>query len=702
MAVSIQFGADPANVNAAFARMVQMARRANQQITAEAKSAAKERERVEAASIRVVEQTLRQSHREHIRMMTEQMRERERVAKHRERLEVEGMRARERSIALERRMMAESEKEAGRMHRFRARLALEETRELDRQNRQRVRDRERAERESTRVLERERRQRERQEARLTAVGNRGRVIAQSVLSNVGSAASSGHGQIQSARMTRAESGRAINRALYQAGASAGDAEELRRTVFDFAASNRMDSSELAQGLEAAQTEFSSLGNSRSSQGDRRRNLRTALQTALFARNTGQNVGEVLRVQGMLSNSGLGARDQQQTLLALTGMAQRGAIELGAVTRTAMAPMQQRIAQAQANLRRTNPNANTEQMNHATQQAVMQTFAEMEVGRSLGFSPRYMGNIMAQLGSSLQADRVQVNMLNNIRNSNQGRGNARAEQMLFQQDASGRMRLRTTDAFELSSLMQRAFNGDSIAMQNTFAGGGHGNPQSLQRNWTRVLGSLMGDAGENVRRMIAGAGTDFTQADVERGAGLFGTDEQAKLIEAQERGLNALTDNTNMLVRLSNTFADWARSNPIAAAGGGALASLGGGAAAGAAGNWAARALAGGAAGAGGAGAGGAAAGAAGVSAGAAAAGVGAALIAGLAVGDQISANVVSSSGQRRRDSVFSGDTWRLIGASIVDAFRSNPPVVRMDAEALMHAANQARSSGTGVPPEARR
>jgi hypothetical protein len=612
---------------------------------------------------------------------------------------------------------------------FRARQQSERdaTLEARREGRKRVQDAIGFARQEATAMRRERERAEadirradaRRSSSWSATGGR---MGQAAFGAATSYASGLHGQIQGAREHRALTSRSISNAIYQAGAGGADAPQLQEMVYQFARDNRMSSAELAEGVNRAQTEFNVLGNSRSTQGERVANMRSSLETMRFARNTGQDTGEVLRVSGMLQNSGItDPMQRRQTLLAMTGMAQRGAIELGSVTSTAMAPIQQRIAQSQAALRRTNPNASDADRAHATQQAVLQTFAEMEVGRSMGQSPRMMGNIMAQMGNSLQSDVTQQKMLQNLRSSNGGAGNAAAEAALFARDANGRSHLRSTDALGLSRNLQTAFHGDSTAMQNVFAGGGHGNPQALQANWRRTLGLLMGGEGNSaIGRMISGAGSDFTERDVQRGEGLFANDEMSKLTQAQERNETALTDATNALVRFSSALADWEKAHPFSApaaqAGGGllgnALSGLGGAAAGrvlangvgaiGAAGRVAAAT---GAAAPGVIGALGAPVGALG--AGTIAAGVGGALAGGVIAGEGLNRAVNSFSrntlGNRqstvRDDSLFNPASWHVVGealaASFQDAFRRNPPQITMPPAQIAHVRALAATANPG-------
>jgi hypothetical protein len=553
-----------------------------QLINADARRAARQREQIERDSIRAIDRIVSGQTRAEAQAERERTRAKLRELNERKRGEEKLQRDIERAQRTATRI-------SDRLSKDRVRSAEKEAKEVERLARGMLVARERAEREATKVAQREYRMRERDmnrmyqyEARLNqrADADHRRSVAQrerrwgAMGSRVGSAvygaatsyASSIHGQVQGARERRASTSRTINNAIYQAGAGAADAPELQAMVYQFAQQNGISSAEVAQGVNASQTEFNTIGNSRSTQQERRTNMRAALDTMLFARNTGQDTGEVLRVSGMLNNSGItDPAERRQTLLAMTGMAQRGAIELGSVTRTAMAPMQQRIAQSQAELRRTNPNATDADRSHATQQAVLQTFAEMEVGRAMGQSPRTMGNVMAAMGNSLQSDNTQQKMLQNIRSSNHGHGNAAAEAALFERGQDGRMRLRSTDALGLSRNLQTAFHGDSTAMQNVFAGGGHGNPQALQANWRRTLGLLMGGEGnENIGRMISGAGKDFTEDDVKRGEGLFAHDEQTTLTSLEEKQNAALTDTTNALVRFSNALNEFEKLHPFSA------------------------------------------------------------------------------------------------------------------------------------------
>jgi hypothetical protein len=85
-------------------------------------------------------------------------------------------------------------------------------------------------------------------------------------------------------------------------------------------------------------------------------------------------------------------------------------------------------------------------------------------------------------------------------------------------------------------------------------------------------------------MISGAGTAFTDADVQRGAGLFGSERRTQQQREEETRDAALTDNTSAIGKLSDAFNSWTMQHPVATAavqsGGGLVGSAVGGALAG--------------------------------------------------------------------------------------------------------------------------
>ena len=370
-----------------------------------------------------------------------------------------------------------------------------------------------------------------------------------------------HGERQDARGRRAGIQHDLNSSLFQAGADATSASSLRTMVTDFARQEGISSESVTSALSAAQTEFSVLSRTdeqknrgMSVQDAMRENMMAFLNNTRLAANTYQDPGQVARTAGMLAQTGMNGDQQRMTLLALTGLANRGAIELGGVTRTALQPIQGRMAQAVARL---GPGATDAQKQEAQRQAIVQTMAEMEVGRSIGFSPRELGSASVRMNDALTSDVTQQKMLTNLRHDG-ARGQA-AIAKLFQ---NGHLRSQYQNMMGLAGGLSEIYGTDTTAVQNVFAGGGHGNAMSLQSNWRRALGAMMG-SGETVRAFMAGDGRDFTEEDVNRGAAMRRGEEQTRLTRESETKDQALADNTNALTKFSDRLATWMATNPAA-------------------------------------------------------------------------------------------------------------------------------------------
>lgn len=390
--------------------------------------------------------------------------------------------------------------------------------------------------------------------RSSAVG-----MAQRIASEAIDRAAQLHGERQDARGRRANIQHDLNSSLFQAGADAASASSLRTMVTDFAKQEGISSETVTSALSAAQTEFSVLSRTdeqknrgMSVQDAMRENMTAFLNNTRLAANTYQDPGQVARTAGMLAQTGMNGDQQRMTLLTLTGLANRGAIELGGVTRTALQPIQGRMAQAVARL---GPGATEAQKQEAQRQAIVQTMAEMEVGRSIGFSPRELGNASVRMNDALTSDVTQQKMLTNLRHDG-ARGQA-AIAKLFQ---NGHLRSQYQSMMGLAGGLSEIYGTDTTAVQNVFAGGGHGNAMSLQANWRRALGAMMG-SGETVRAFMSGDGRDFTEEDVNRGAAMRRGEEQTQLTKDSEAKDSALAANTNALTQFSDRLASWMAAHP---------------------------------------------------------------------------------------------------------------------------------------------
>ena len=564
------------------------------------------------------------------------------------------------------------------------------------------RDVERAERAATRAAEREQQARVRAQERATrTMVNRATGAGQAVVGGAISGAQAAHGQIQDARRTRAETEDVLGTALYQTGADRNEVARRMARLTAFAADRGMDPQELAQAAAAAQTATSSLAGRTGEERESR--FEQFLTTARWARNTGNNVAETTRLQGFFAERRLDANTQQQLLRFAGGASQRGAVELGSVTSQALRAITSRIATAQAGL---GPGATPEQRQAAAVNTFRQAFAELQVEASAGLGPRQGGNALAGLNAALQSSDRQSKMLTNIRNSRDMSAAQRRdlENSLFARDASGRSRLRTTNSLELVERFQRVAGNDATLFNNIFAGGGHGNPQSLQANWRATMGALLspdtsGRSGIDRVRELMGENTALTAADEDRGAGVFEQSAKANMLREEQRRLNSLTSNTTAN-SLSNRAASWIAENPLLAAIGGpgaaALLSRGGGYLAGGAARLlaavspgAASVLGGSVTAAGG---------------GAIAATVGAGLATGAVLGEGANHALAPRNKDGTRadnETIFSAQTWKNFADAIREAFSSNPVTVQISPQAAMHAAGINATGSDGTPPESR-
>jgi hypothetical protein len=453
-------------------------------------------------------------------------------------------------------------------------------RERDRAHAAMVRDRQRRERQATR----ERRAAEREGGQV--VGRIGSAIGGAATGF----ATGMDGQVQSARQRRAAPERAVGNAIYQAGGDRSETAAAMRRITEFAQANRIPAEEIAQALQGAQTEQSVLGSrGQGNAGTRDTALSAFLNTALLARNTGNDVGETTRLAGLFASQGIDPALRQQMLLYTAGATQRGAVEIGDVTRGAMPAITARMGAAMSSARLA-PGSNAASIQAAGLAEYRQALAEIEVAKGTqGASPREAGNAMRNVSTALQSSVTQEKLLNNIRTSLGD--NSAIERALYEADPArpgrpghpGGMRLRApmTNALNLVGAFEQA-GMTSTQFQNITGGGGAGNPLSILANQRRLLGGLLdtdagGTSGAARVRELMNPNVGLTQADVARGAGIFGNDTMAQLVGNEEANTNALRDLHPDLVSVSDSINNWKMRNPWLAtgtqAGGGAMSDI---------------------------------------------------------------------------------------------------------------------------------
>lgn len=439
---------------------------------------------------------------------------------------------------------------------------------------------ERAERAKTAATaaEAQKRQRARiREARETE-GRAGRAIG-AALQAGGRFASEVHSLTQDARERRAETGHTLNGAFYQAGVGGAEGQAMRQMLEREVSSPQgslrgLRLQDVAGSISAAQTQFSVLSGSNA--GERMQNLQRQIEHMALARNTYQDPGEVLRVAGMLQQQGIRGADQRSTMLALTGMAQAGSIELSTLTSTALGPLMANISRA------TNGNMTPAQRAAAVRATTAETMAVGELGAAAGLTPRDSLNALAKLRSSVTSETTQTKLYDRLRASHRG---DLAEQ-LFQAGPGGRHTLRDADAVNLMSSLVRGFGGNANAVNNLLSAGGPGSPMVLDAQQRRLITAMASqtEGGQSIAQRVAAmqaVGGRFGEADVNRGQSMRDAEDLTALTQGREEHDSALTDNTSAIMQLSNAFHDFSVRNPIASSGlsaaGGLLGSLGGGA-----------------------------------------------------------------------------------------------------------------------------
>jgi len=565
-----------AQARAAAAQEARAARDLTRQRQREEAAATRAKMSAEAAAVRLAENSARRQQRAFAQMLREK-------------------------VSAERRAAAESD-----------RLQRQQTANADRALRARLADQTRAYREESRLRqqaanEARRTYQQQERARSRAIGSRGAAIGRG-MGQVGSAgvgiASGLHGQMVDARRQVAESQSALYRALVESGASGADAARLSRSAVTQAHQAGIDPSALLGGIARAQTEFSVLGsaNERENMTAQQRtasveeSLRNAMRQGITGQRLGGDPGETLRLAGMFRQSGFDPGMIDDLLSRTTALAQRGAVEMSAVTSQSMAAIQRRMNQA---AEATGPNATTEQRRNAMRNAYIQTFAEQQILRSRGFTPRAGGNAMAAMNAALMNTRTGEAMITNLQtvsdaaNRNTPEGQARRRQIaalmddrnaggLFETDPeNGRRRLRSQyrgNALALSEALTRAGLG-ATETGNIFGGGGTGNRQALQANWRQLMGAMIATNAEGVsgaratRELMEG---NLTPDDRRRLENANANDPMSEYIRREGERLDALTNNTGAMGRLSQSFEAWVARNPLASTVMGGLSGIVGG------------------------------------------------------------------------------------------------------------------------------
>lgn len=384
-----------------------------------------------------------------------------------------------------------------------------------------------------------------------------------------------HGAVQGARQQWAGTERSIGAAVYQAGGDRAERDARVAQVRALSMETGLSADDIAQAMLRSQSEFNALAGDNPAA--RAQAFQRFSRTMRFAGRTNTNAGEAARLQGMLEQSGFGS-DMQDTLMRFAaGAASSGSVEMGDLTRQALGSIMRRMGTATSTLGR---GATPAEREAAMAAAFRQQVAALQVFRAGGETPRNAGNAMAAATNVLQDPTRQDKLLTNIRTARDRSADptarARFDALIasvFERDPTRRgnaqrVRANYRDPLALQAALFTATNGNAVESANILAGGGHGNPQSFlanQRNLFAALGRTDANGVTGAQRVHNLMGATLTREDEARGAAIFGNDAQAQLNREETSRVQALTDNTNALVRLSNALAGWSASNPMAAA-----------------------------------------------------------------------------------------------------------------------------------------
>lgn len=409
--------------------------------------------------------------------------------------------------------------------------------------------------------------------------------------NVGRVA---YAQIRDERRVRAEANRALTHALGGAGIQ-GFGGAARTRIGAFAAQTGMDYASVVDALLVGQQRGSALET-------RGRTPEATLNDALGvirqANATGTNAGQLLAARGRLGTAGISGANLDEMMRFVQFAADRGSVEVDQI-------IQQGLPGALRLMSSRTAGVSPEQRQRAAVAAFRESVAVQEVMAGAGGRSGQVSNAYSAFQTALSTPRRQDLMRANLTNyaqsltgtdaATQARraaimGLVTGPNAIYEDDPTrqGARRLRADIESSPLALMDRvtqAMGGNAQAAANIFAGGGHGNAQGLLSNVRLLMGTLGAinpETGrtrtEAVREIQAGG---YTTADLEQRRRSVESDDLATIRRNEETRAQAMTDNTNAVVRLAHSLDNFATRNPIGSAalqsGGGLLGGILGGA-----------------------------------------------------------------------------------------------------------------------------
>lgn len=383
------------------------------------------------------------------------------------------------------------------------------------------------------------------------------------------------GMVRDARQARAQSDRSLGYAARAAGVSA---PATQRRAREFALEHRMTYDEVAAALVAGQERGSVLEageNQTPAQA-----LDAALETIRMANAEGIDAGQLLAARGRLGAAGLQGASLDEAMRSMIGAAQKGSVEVEQIITEGLPGASRLMNQRVADL---GPGASPEARQRAALNAFRESVALQEVAASTGRRAGNTANVLAAVNNALNNPRRQEQILTNITtaaeqaNVNDPAGQRRRAALLrfrdemFERDPTrtgGAMRLRGgVSPLDFASRLAEVTGGNAAAASNILAGTGYGNPQSFQANWRDLVAFLGGQTptgqtgSQRVREMM---NATVSQEKINADAREVENDDLANFNRLEETRLNALTQNTEGIQRLTDRIDQFNARNPLAA------------------------------------------------------------------------------------------------------------------------------------------
>jgi hypothetical protein len=373
---------------------------------------------------------------------------------------------------------------------------------------------------------------------------------------VGSQLASAADRTMSAQEQYAAFERSTSETFYQTTSDRREIAHRRGQLMAYAQAHNIEFGEVAQAAAEAQGEFGALGSRSDTVAQREEKMGAFLRNVGVSRAMGQDVVQSSRFAGALAASGMSGQAQESAMRQATGMAMRGSVELGDMSRQGLRSMMTSLG---TTMSRVGPNASQAQIDAALNETLQQQFAAQQILAPRGINVTASGNALTSVATKLGSERTQTALLDHLRNT-YGQ-NSQAEQRLFQKRRDGTSALRSEyrDVYRFGEALSDITGGDPDALRNLLAtqtdrSSGHVLREVLLKNERNTFAGLTqlgagGKSGFQAMRELK-EGASLTQEDVTKGRDIFEHDTQANLTHLKQQAmLNLLGGNEDRAASL---------------------------------------------------------------------------------------------------------------------------------------------------------